>query len=36
MIAAPHGEDWDVVLRPRRTPLVAYVAAFLIAAVQLV
>lgn len=35
MIAAPGGDDWDVVLRPHRTPLVAYVAAFLIAAVQI-
>jgi len=29
-------DEWDVVLRPRRTPIFAYVAAFLIAAAHIV
>lgn len=29
------GEDWDVELRPRRTPIFVYVAAFTIAAVHI-
>jgi hypothetical protein len=32
----PTDSDWDVVLRPRRTPYVAYVAAFIVATAGIV
>jgi hypothetical protein len=35
-VTAPNREAWDVELRPHRTPVFVYVAAFLIAAVHIV
>jgi Bacterial PH domain len=35
-VTPPNHEVWDVELRPHRTPLLAYIAAFLIAAVHIV
>lgn len=34
-MTAPNSDAWDVELRPHRTPLFAYIAAFLIAAVHI-
>jgi hypothetical protein len=35
-VTPPHSDAWDVELRPYRTPLFAYAAAFLIAAAHIV